>query len=144
MPERHHYVPRLLLNGFTRHEKIWLFDKHTERAFQTNTTNAFVEGDFNSVLGENFKIEGEEAFGRIEAAVAPIVYRIRKRNDLHHLTGDEKAVLAKFTTLQHLRSKQSRRFFSLFREEIQRRFPDIPQSKLDIWPAPGFVDTRLS
>ena len=46
MPERHHYVPRLLLNGFSRDEKIWLFDKQTEKTFQTNTKNAFVEGDF--------------------------------------------------------------------------------------------------
>jgi hypothetical protein len=125
-------VPRLLLNGFSHQEKIWLYDKQARKAFRTNTINAFVEGDFNTVSGEDFKIEGEELFGRIETAVAPIIYAIRKRNDLCHLSDDEKLAIAQFAALQHLRSKQSRRFFSVFREEMQRRFPDIPQSKFDL------------
>jgi hypothetical protein len=135
MPERHHYVPRLLLNGFSLDEKLWLYDKQAEKAFRTNITNAFVEGDFNTASGANFKIQGEELFGRIETVAAPIVYAIRARNDLGHLSRDERHVLAQFVALQHLRSKQSRRFFSVFREEMQRRFPDIPQSKFDL---PGF------
>jgi hypothetical protein len=136
MPERHHYVPRLLLSGFSREQKIWLFDKHTNKAFQTNIVNAFVEGDFNTVSGDNFKIEGEDFFGSVETAAAPIVRELRAKSEVRNLSNDEIATLATFVALQHLRSKQSRRFFSIFREEIQRRFPGIPQSQFDL---PGFA-----
>lgn len=136
MPERHHYVPLFLLSGFSREQKIWLFDKHTNKAFQTNIINAFVEGDFNTVSGERFTIEGEDFFGSIETAAAPIVSELRAKNDVRHFGSDQIVTLATFVALQHLRSKQSRRLFSVFREEIERRFPGIPQSQFDL---PGFL-----
>jgi len=136
MSQRHHYVPLVLLRNFSSDEQICLFDKHSNKSFKTNIKNAFVEGDFNTVIGDGFTLEAEQIFGRAETAAAPILQSILEKKEIKHLGIDERATIATFVTIQHLRSKQSRRTFSIFREEMKRRFPDIPQSNFEL---PGFA-----
>jgi hypothetical protein len=139
MTQRHHYVPLVLLKNFSSNEKIWLFDKHLNKSVRTNIRNAFVEGDFNTIIGDGFTLEAEQIFGRAETVAAPILQSILDKKEIRHLGIDDRAAIATFVTIQHLRSKQSRRTFSILREEMERRFPNIPQSNFDL---PGFTPTE--
>ena len=132
MPDRHHYVPLVLLRNFAPGEKIWLYDKHESKSFKTNIRNAFVEGNYNTVVASDATLEAEQIFGRAEDLAAPVLQSILSKKDVRHLTIDEHAQLATFVTIQHLRSKQSRKTFALIREHIQERFPGIPQSNFHI------------
>jgi hypothetical protein len=60
MPDRHHHVPLVLLRNFAATEKIWLLDKHENKSFKTNIINAFVEGNYNTVVGSHATFEGEQ------------------------------------------------------------------------------------
>ncbi|CAN5504491.1 hypothetical protein BH11PSE4_BH11PSE4_06450 [soil metagenome] len=128
MADRHHYVPQLLLRNFATDDQIWLFDKSNDKSFKTNIKNAFVEGDYNTVVGDNFTLEAEQIFCRAEDMAAPVLKRVLDEREVKHLNDDDRAVIATFVTIQHLRSKQSRRTFGLIREHMQSRFPGIPQS----------------
>ena len=126
MPERHHYVPQLILRNFASDSKIWLFDKHKLKRFQTSVKNAFVEGDYNTVVADGFTLEAEQIFTRAEARIAPVLKSILDNGSVKQLSNDDKVQLAIFVTLQHLRTKQSRRTFTLFREHVRKRFPESP------------------
>ena len=132
MPDRHHHVPLVLLRNFAPGEKIWLYDKHESKSFKTNIRNAFVEGNYNTVVGSDATLEAEQIFGRAEDLAAPVLQSILLKKDVHHLTVDQHAQLATFVTIQRLRSKQSRKAFTLIREHMQKRFPGIPQSNFHI------------
>jgi len=132
MPDRHHYVPVSLLKNFAPNQKIWLYDKHENKSFQTNIRNAFVEGDFNTVTGSGATLEAEQIFTRAEDFAAPILQKLLSERHVRSLTIEERTHLATFVAIQHLRSKQSRKNFTLIREHIQERFPSIPQSDLHI------------
>jgi hypothetical protein len=132
MSKRHHYVPEFLLRNFSDDDKIWLFDKHTCRPFRTSIKNAFVEGYFNTVIANGFTLEGEQIFGRAEDAAAPILNRIIEKRDVKHLSEDEYAAVTMFVTVQHLRTKQARRTFTLFREHLAKRFPGIRELDLQL------------
>lgn len=140
MPDRHHYVPQLLLRNFAVNDKIWLFDKCNDKSFKTNIKNAFVEGDYNTVVGEHFNLEAEQIFCRAEDVAAPVLKKILAAESVKTLSEDERATLATFVTIQHLRSKQSRRTFELIREYMQSHFPGIPQSD---YPTDVFSPTEL-
>lgn len=145
MPDRHHHVPLVLLRNFAPGEKIWLYDKHESKSFKTNIRNAFVEGNYNTVVGSDATLEAEQIFGRAEGLAAPVLQSILAQKDVRHLTIDQHAQLATFVAIQHLRSKQSRKNFTLIREHIQKRFPGIPQSNFQIEGfSPSEVDKYAS
>jgi hypothetical protein len=123
MAERHHYVPKMLLKHFSLKDKIWLYDKHTKKSFSTNISNAFVEGDYNTIKHSRYTLEAEHVFTKSEDLSAPIVQRIVTERSINSLTEDEHIVLASFVTIQMLRSKQFRRTFMIFREHMKERFP---------------------
>jgi hypothetical protein len=127
MPERHHYVPKLLLRNFSIENKLWLFDEHTLKRFRTNILNAFLETDYNTVAATDFVLEAEQIFSRAEAAIGPVIKDIIEARSVAHLTTEDRAQLALFVTIQHLRTKQTRRTFTLIREHTQQRFPNLFQ-----------------
>jgi len=131
-PKRHHYVPEFLLRNFADDDKIWLFDKHTSKVFRTSIKNAFVEGHFNTVVADKFTLEAEQIFTRAEATAAPILNDIIEKKTVKHLDEEAYAAVTVFVTIQHLRTKQARRTFKLFREHMTKRFPGIPQSELGL------------
>jgi hypothetical protein len=128
MTERHHYVPQLILRSFAIRDQIWLFDKTTKKSFKTSIKNAFVEGNFNTVVGNGITLEAEQIFCRAEEAAAPVLRSIVEQNNVSHLTVEQHATIAMFAAIQNLRSKQSRRNFELIREALKTKFPEISQS----------------
>src|SRR4030067_3297509 len=47
VPKLHHYVPRFYLNRFTdQNERFWVWDKSTEKSFQTNPYGVAAQNHF--------------------------------------------------------------------------------------------------
>jgi hypothetical protein len=45
----HHRVPQFILRNFANNGKLYAFDKHNARSFQTNVKKIMRERDFNTV-----------------------------------------------------------------------------------------------
>jgi hypothetical protein len=103
-----HYVPRFLLNSFARPGKgkklqIAVYDKHESRGFKASVHKVFGERDFNTFSSDAGTICLEEALGRVETEVAPIISRIVGLRRIK-LNEAELVTLAFFVALMHIRT----------------------------------------
>jgi ribosomal protein S17E len=117
-----HYVPRTYLKNFSSFNGgeyyIWVFDKLTEKVFQTNIKNiAFEEEFYNKVSEEQTT---EKTLRDIETKFDIVAQKLISVKDLDMLIGEEKDVLAEFIAYQMIRTKG-------VREEIK----DIPKQLLE-------------
>ena len=118
-----HYVPQFLLNSFARQGKgkklqISVFDKHESREFKASVDKVFGERDFNTFSSNAGTICLEEALGRIETDVAPLISRIVRVRTLD-LNETEVVTLAFFIALMHTRTTGFRKQIETLTENIR-------------------------
>lgn len=121
----HHSVPRFVLQEFSENDKIWIYDKHTDKSFRTNIRNVMCERDFNAVSFKGVILNYEQRLARLEDVAAPIIRKIVAENSISGLEPGETAKFCTFVAAQMLRAKQHRRSFELMRTEMTRRFPGL-------------------
>jgi hypothetical protein len=99
-----HYVPQLLLRGFSREveEQVFVFDKRTEAVFRSSIRNIACERGFYNIQGTAAL---DRAMLRAEEAAAPIIQKIRVTKRVAGLTIHEHAMLVGFTVLQYVRTR---------------------------------------
>jgi hypothetical protein len=119
-----HYVPQFLLNSFARPGKgkklqISVFDKHESRGFKASVDKVFGERDFNTFSSNAGTICLEEALGRIETEVAPIISRIVRLRRIE-LNEAEVVTLAFFAALMHTRTTGFRKQIEDLTKDIRR------------------------
>lgn len=121
----HHYVPKFLLKNFGtgKKDRLWSYDKHTDRAFQTNAKNVACEQKFYELELEGQKLSLESSLSRIESFAKPVVEKILFNDNVRALTSEEISTLAAFIAIQFARTKHFRetfaRFPSMLREKVE-------------------------
>ena len=128
MASVHHYVPRFLLRNFCFGERsrLWAYDKHTGKSFQTNVQNIAGERNFYQIrIGDDVvSLEGE--LSELESEAAVLIGRIILERNLGWLSEENRALLARFVVVQMNRGPHTReRFISLdqgLRKMLSERF----------------------
>jgi hypothetical protein len=125
LPRFNHYVPRFILEHFTQHGKLSIFDKHTLRQFKLPAYRAMGEKDFTNVRIGDSILSFENKFTYIENLAAPVVARIIEQRSLTSLTPMDQGTLHTFVIVQFLRSERRRLDQIAIGLEIKRRWPEV-------------------
>ena len=136
-----HYVPRLVLNSFTREgrgkkRQIFVYDKRTDRAFRTSVDNVFAERDFNTATTPDGVFCLEDGLANLENVVAPIIAGIIRRKNCKLQTAESAAALSLFIAIQRVRGTTTRAVIEEFtgrvRQVIESNFEDNVKALEDI------------
>src|SRR5260370_23556219 len=126
-PRQQHYIPRFYLSGFVdpsifardRKEVIWVYERgkdvrrsSPEKEARQRDSYTFEQSGFRNV-------EIEERFGKLEAAVAPIISNLA--TSPRHVTESEKQILALFLGTMPIRTPAGRCF------SVSRTMPFITE-----------------
>jgi hypothetical protein len=118
-PKLHHYVPRLYLSNFLNSDqRLWVYDKLTDRTFEAGLTKVAAERDFYRLPESQHQVADplsiETAFSQLESRVAPMLARlvreVRAGAPKHRvdIPPDERVLLSEFLAAQHFRTLESR------------------------------------
>jgi hypothetical protein len=125
-----HYVPRFYLKNFTNSDdKIFVFDKTSDKVFQTAVENIACENYFydNDRLKTEFQEEQylEKFYSSIESEFAPFytdfITKVESK-EWDKITKEDKKAFASFLVLQIDRTKEhremSRQSYSIMKEQL--------------------------
>ena len=111
-PERQHYAPQFLLRGFLAEprekEQLFVFDKHEDRSFKTNTANVATERDFYEVGMEHEGKSLETLLAEMEGNTKAAVDRLVETESLAALDLGQRSWLPVFLAVQQLRTRMMR------------------------------------
>jgi hypothetical protein len=109
-PRNQHYVPQFLLRNFCDEgDRLFVFDKATERTFPASTRGIAAEAwfyDFIDADGDHQSLE--YLLGRLEAKVSGILTGVLEKESLAHLSNDDRVHVSLFAAVQQLRVKAVR------------------------------------
>jgi hypothetical protein len=119
-----HYVPRVLLRGFTsgRSEQVYVFDKSDSRVFRTSIRNVAGQRGFYDVDTPLGKASLEATLSRLESNVAPLLDRIRSERAIAWLSLEQRAHLALFAMVQNQRTANFRAVLAQMSSELAEQF----------------------
>ncbi len=108
--KQHHYVPRFLLKNFTRGKtpSIWVYDKATDKTFQTNIKNVAAERGFYDLEMDEGVLTIEPRLADLETRTSSIIEALSKDRNLANVDVPSRASLALFLAVQFLRTKEHR------------------------------------
>jgi hypothetical protein len=125
-----HYVPQMLLRGFTTtpdSEQVWVFDKRTGRTFQTAVRNIAAERGYYDLGGSAVL---DAAMNRADAIAARIINSVRTRHSLSGISRDDRGMLAGVVVMQLLRTRgyqeQTKHLVQTVKEKITEKGPMAP------------------
>jgi hypothetical protein len=112
-----HYVPQFLLKNFSSVEskeqnQVWAFDKWNDKSFKTNTVNICAEHDFNFPEIESF-------LSQVEGLSKNVISTIIDKEQIGHLTKEDRYTLQVFIALQFSRTKNFRNMMKGLHEQFQ-------------------------
>ena len=119
-PIKQHYVPQFLLRNFQiqnqkgKEKSIYVFDKSTEKEYQSPIKSTATERLYYEVKTENENFSIESKLEIFESKTNPIIQKIIQNKSIKCLTNNEKMTLTKFISLQHLRVPANRNRFTEF------------------------------
>lgn len=107
-----HYVPKFFLREFSsgKKDQLWVYDKHTNKQYQTNVKNAAAERDFY-----NYEVDGnsrtlEPKLAQLESKAKYVLQGIIRNQSISHLTSDDRVLLSAFMSLQFSRTNAARQY----------------------------------
>ena len=124
--QNQHYVPKLLLRNFVSNfgaklgkEKIWAFDKATDRIANPNIKNIAAQFGFynTSIRGKSVSIE--TPLGLVEEHTAPALKSLIDGQTCANLSTEQRAWLAIFCAVQFVRVHNFRQQTKLFNFAIE-------------------------
>jgi len=89
-------------------EQINVFDKKTEKIFQTNIKNVAAENGFYNFTEGATTFSLEHSLGVLETSASEVIAKIIFHQSLSQLTKNEKIILSIFLAAQFCRTKQNR------------------------------------
>lgn len=123
-----HYIPQFLLRNFKIKEKkgneeaIFVFDKSTNREYQSPIKKVAAERHFYEVKTETNQYSIENELGKYESITKPIIQKVIQNKSIKSITKKEKMILSKFICLQILRVPSTRNNFSDLTEAFAQKF----------------------
>ncbi len=127
-----HYVPKVYLKNFSIENKgkfyLKCFDKQTEEVFPVNIEKIAYDKEFYDSLDENqitekFLKDIETEFGK---AISDLIVK----KNLDNLDRDKLESIAKFVSIQMLRTKETRLIFKQASEQFLEKFKEKLSNKL--------------
>lgn len=121
-----HYVPQFLLRHFCtgKREKLWAYDKHTGKSFETNIRNVAGErGYYDLDLGDA-TLSLEAGISKQEGEASAVIDRIIRARSLGVLSENDRVVLATFVAVQMQRGPHTRKHLLAMNEELRRALND--------------------
>jgi len=118
-PKLHHYVPRFYLTYFLdASQKLWVYDKQTDRVFATGPTRIAAETQFYqlpaSIVGTLDPLSIEKALSDLESRASAIIRRLVTDVSKAAPTGkiflseEDRVTLSEFLAAQHFRTLELR------------------------------------
>ena len=118
-PKLHHYVPRFYIRNFVdAKNKLWIYDKITDRIFRTTPNNIAAENQFyrlpDPLVGNDGPLAIEKALAHLESRVSVLIKRIvsdatnTAMGERIILSDEEKKLLSEFISVQCFRTRESR------------------------------------
>lgn len=110
LPIIQHYVPQFILRNFCQNgaEKLFVFDKETEKIFSANIKKVAAENGFYNYKDGNSVFSVEQDLSNLESSASSVFKKIISANSLSKITKNEKITLSIFVATQFLRTKQNR------------------------------------
>jgi Protein of unknown function (DUF4238) len=145
---KHHFVPQARLKQFSigaKNKQVWVFDKQTDRAFESSILNAGSENHFNTVTFEDGRWNFEYLFEEIDSASASLIREIIEKQSLSGLESRKLEVLFDLFVSQLLRTHFARStplFLAKSIREIVSSLGFDPDSDPD-WSLPSEASLRL-
>lgn len=119
--EIQHYVPQFLLRNFQKGKGIiCVFDKHSNKTFETNIKNIAAERNFNEFTFQGETLTLEPSLCELEGKVSNIINTIKNKKTLNGLASEEKSHLAHFIAVQLLRTNGQKVKIKDLRENLSR------------------------
>jgi len=122
-PKKQHYVPQFILRNFScgKKNKIFVFDKKSNRSFPSNSKDIGHENNFYDDQVTEYGNETEFKLSELETIVAPIVDKIVSQGSIKELEEWEHKWLCLFSTVQMLRTNDTRDFLEESNKIINER-----------------------
>lgn len=129
-----HYVPQFLLRNFGRGKKhhLHVFDKQTERAFETNVKNVAGENHFYDFDLKGHKLTLEPSLSQLESKTKPVLDRLLNADTIHVLSPEERAWLSVFFAVQFTRTRAFREQWRALPELIDEKLRRMAKSDDDL------------
>lgn len=110
LPKIQHYVPRCLLKNFTRGNKphIWVYDKKTNRSFQTNVKNVAAESGYYDFEHEDAVVSMEPRLAKLETSISKLLKRIEREESIGWFSFADRTLLSLFVLVQQRRTPHLR------------------------------------
>lgn len=120
-PKVQHYVPRFLLRNFGtgKKDKLFAFDKQSDRSFPTNVKNVAAESRFYNFDLEEHEFTIEPGLERIESIAKPVIKSILDADSLGKQSVQDKASMSIFLAVQFIRTKWLREQFREMPKQLE-------------------------
>ena len=126
VPKKQHYVPQFLLKNWSQGNKkrIFVFDKKSNKSFPSSVKNIAHENNFyeDEILG--YENNTEIKLSGLEGDAAPIISKILSEGTIKNLTESEHKLLCLFSSVQLLRTNNTREFLEGFNEILSEKIQD--------------------
>jgi len=101
-PRAHHYLPQFYLRGFSRDDRLWVYDRYKNEYRNQTPKNIAVERDYYTIIDDNGKKKAdiEKFFSVIEGKASPVIQKVDARNNI---STEERDILSIFMSFLKVR-----------------------------------------
>ncbi|MGD8307459.1 MAG: DUF4238 domain-containing protein [Ignavibacteria bacterium] len=94
-PKRHHYLPKFYLKGFTKDDKLWIYDRQRNEFRAQTPINTAIEKDYYSFIDKNGKknTSVEKILSDVEGRVIPVITDIKNEK---RISNEGKGIMSLF------------------------------------------------
>lgn len=146
-PTNQHTVPQLLLRGFTNTATgdIWVYDKLTDKVFNTGTPGIAAEKGFYDYKVKDGVITIDPGIKKIETAADSILKAIISSRSIAELSASDRVVLSGFVAVQMMRGRRVRESIKSVNDIMVEKFRErgIDPTKIDNFGEMTEEDARL-
>jgi hypothetical protein len=98
IPRAHHYLPQFYLRGFSRENRLWVYDRYKNEYRNQTPKNIAVERDYYTVTDEKGekKTDIEKFFSVIEGKASPVIQNVNARNYISTMERDILSIFVSF------------------------------------------------
>lgn len=150
--EKQHTVPQFVLRNFSVKDKLYTYDKHTEKIYVSSVKDSGCEKSFYDfqIKGNDKIIQGtiEEKLCELECNASRVIKKILKQDDVKNITDEEKEHIDYFLSAQMMRTKNVKENLKSMPEQlrnaIRQRMPKLANDAGLDEKFPDFEDDDLN
>lgn len=150
--EKQHTVPQFILRNFSVNNRLYTYDKHTEKVYRSNVKDSGCERSFYDFVIKTSAgvIEGtiEEKLCELEGCASRVFNKIIDEDTVIGITDEEKEQVAYFLAAQMIRTQNVKTNYQSMPEQlrnaIRERIPNLANDASLDEKLPDFEDDDLN